>query len=743
MKTANDDHKLLRNITRDTITNDLELNDFGLQLDLPPSMVKQKLRDYPRSIETASYMVASEWWDSSGNPREEKYRLLLDTVRSMGKKSTAQRLENVVQENNMCLRNSNSILDRISSSQGGTQHPLTNSANNEIDNNNNTAFSSSAGIADLHSNRSNLAICDAVTDPVGNSGNLEGNAGDLNIVEITEEEHGNQEQIGRRNSCEIQYSFPPSVEHEAVDIFEGSPASVNSHESEMTGRTIDTTHLYSSVNGQPPFASNSHETEMKASISQLKGSASAKWTSSSVKCDEKKLNICERSDVYVPMSETISHSAASREDLDVFDHVGTETENTESARLSKLSRKVGLNDFGDPVRSLKNSEQFTVNSDVWFDESQSEDRMLRNDEESSEKGNFRKGRNKPGHEGNFERLGSDDEDEGLDVSVPVRSPLLGKTRPPSHTFYMEDPEVVDQLLPQVHISNAQSQDVMFQKPSDNMTVHSQTGLENRQTVKMNGQTGTVNGRTGKLNCQTCVDMGRTGAANSLRDRRNNGVVNGEIGEVVDQQGVANSQTCVQNGQRGTENSQTCKSSPPSQKINTEDPEVVYHLLPEVHILNTQSHDVMFQKPSVNVTVGGQAGVENGQTGVMNDHTGVVNGQTGVVNGQTGAVNGQTDVVKDQTGVDNRQTCIVGDQIGVVDDETGVCVQNGQRGAESRQTGVVNGKVIKQKNDESKKRSSGFLQRIYRRLFRRKKTVAADEADAELAVPLAEVKTTDS
>ena len=109
-------------------------------------MVKQKLRDYPRSIEMTSYMVASEWWDSSSNSREEKYRLLLDTVRSMGKKCTAQRLENVVQENNMCLRNSNRILDRISSSQGGRLHPLTNSANNEIDNNNYAAVSGRAGV---------------------------------------------------------------------------------------------------------------------------------------------------------------------------------------------------------------------------------------------------------------------------------------------------------------------------------------------------------------------------------------------------------------------------------------------------------------------------------------------------------------------------------------------------------------------------------------------------------------------
>ena len=35
---------------------------------------------------------------------------------------------------------------------------------------------------------------------------------------------------------------------------------------------------------------------------------------------------------------------------------------------------------------------------------------------------------------------------------------------------------------------------------------------------------------------------------------------------------------------------------------------------------------MFQKPSINVTVGGQTGVENGQAGVVIDQAGVERGQ---------------------------------------------------------------------------------------------------------------------
>ena len=397
--------------------------DFGLQLGCRMPLIEQKRSDYPRSIAMASFKLVVEWWDTWGNTRKEKYQKVVGALRFINKNCAAQMLENFL-ENNLGLRNSNPVLERTSTSERGRQHPLTNSANNEID------------------------ICAAVTNPDGNSGSLEGDVGDVNDVEITDEEHSTQGQFNGRNSCEIQYSFPPSVEHEAVDIFEGSRASVNFHESEMTGRPIDTPHLDSS-------ASNSHETEMKVSTPQLKVSASAKWISSSGKFREKKLNICERSDSYIPMSETISPSAASPEDLDVFGQVGTKTENIKSTRLSKLSREVDANDFGEPVRSDMNSEQLP-NSDVWFDGSQSEDRMLKNDEESSEKGNFKKKSFRTNHEGNSEQLESDDKDDDLGASVSVHSPLLGKTRSPSHTIDIEDPEVVDRLLPTVLYPDSES-----------------------------------------------------------------------------------------------------------------------------------------------------------------------------------------------------------------------------------------------------------------------------------------------
>ena len=103
---------MLRSITKETITSDLDLIELGLELGLPHTMMKQKLHDYPRSIETASYMLAAEWWDSSGNSSQEKCRALFNAVHSMGKKCTAQRLQNVVQENQLQI--TNGIPGRIS-----------------------------------------------------------------------------------------------------------------------------------------------------------------------------------------------------------------------------------------------------------------------------------------------------------------------------------------------------------------------------------------------------------------------------------------------------------------------------------------------------------------------------------------------------------------------------------------------------------------------------------------------------
>ena len=79
--------------------------DFGFELGCPPSLIKQKLHDHPRSIETASYMLAFEWWESFQIPRDQKYSVLLDAVRSTGKLTTAARMERLLEERRLGHQN--------------------------------------------------------------------------------------------------------------------------------------------------------------------------------------------------------------------------------------------------------------------------------------------------------------------------------------------------------------------------------------------------------------------------------------------------------------------------------------------------------------------------------------------------------------------------------------------------------------------------------------------------------------
>ena len=85
-------HTLLKSITKDLISDYHDAINFGLQLGLPISSINQKIRDYPRDIEMASYMVALDWWNSSGNSREDKFRSLIESVKSMGKHDVVARL---------------------------------------------------------------------------------------------------------------------------------------------------------------------------------------------------------------------------------------------------------------------------------------------------------------------------------------------------------------------------------------------------------------------------------------------------------------------------------------------------------------------------------------------------------------------------------------------------------------------------------------------------------------------------
>ena len=567
IKTKNEDYKMLRSITKETITSDLELIELGLELGLPNAVMKQKLHDYPRCIETASYMLAAEWWDSSCNSSQEKCRALLNAVHSMGKKCTAQRLENVVQENQVLI--TNRIPGRISTSHGRDQNHLANSASHG-------AIGSSTEGSGLEGNRHNPAICENVADSTGTNGNrgnlaicgaadvagqdgsnrnggvgavgpdrnnsdegAEDHYGNINIVEITYEQEGNQEQAIERESYEIEYASSEqnrSVQNEVVDIFEASDAITSSNEIEKTRRSID--------------------------ISQL-----------------------NQAEIIAPNIKNTSSNGTSNDDLDVFDHIETES----SFRLTAEN----LDDFGEETgsnrgRGIKNSQQLPVHRDVWVD-------IFENEDTTDSKETLLR-RISTRHERDSASSGSDNEEEDLNISISPQSRLLR-----SHgNSSINDQDVVYPLLPEVHIINTPSHGLTSEKSP----IHGQTGEMN---------TSLMDSQADFLSCQRRVMDSQTGVANSQDSRKS--AVKNQTGVMKDQTGVANGQIEVLNnltvsvdGQMVVANSQT-------------------------GIVNGQT-DVVNEK----------TGRMNGQTEIQNGQTGIVNGQADVDYKQAGTVKGQKGMV---------------------------------------------------------------------------------------------------
>ena len=532
MKTENEDHKLLRSITRDTITNEDELTDFGLELGCPLSLIEQKRSDYPRSIAMASFKMVVEWWDSSGNSREEKCGLLLDTVRSMGKKCTAQRLENVVQENQLLI--TNCIPGRISQSQGRDQNHLTNSASHR-------AVGSSAEASGLERNRRNPAICQNVAHSTGtnhNRGNLaicgaadvaiqdssnsngdagavgpdrnnsnEGtveNNGNINIVEITDEQEGSREQTIERESYEIEYAPSEqnrSIQNGVADIFEGSGTATSSNET----RPID--------------------------ISQL-----------------------DQAESIAPNIKNNLGNEASYDDSDIFSQKEIES----SVRLTEEN----LDDFGEGTgRGIKNSQQPPVHRDVWVD-------VFQNEDIADSKDTLLR-RNSTRHERDSASLESDNEEGDLNINISKQFRLLR-----SHdNSSINDQDVVYPLLPEVHINNTPNHDSTVYGQTGEMdtgVVNNQIDVVNGQRRVMNSQTGVANSwdsRKSVVNSQTGVMKAQTGQKV---------VVNDQTASLDGQTGVANDQTGVVNEQSGKMNGQTDKQNDHTGNVNDQE-DVEYRL----------------------------------------------------------------------------------------------------------------------------------------------------------------------
>ena len=303
---------------------------------------------------------------------------------------------------------------------------------------------------------------------------------------------------------------------------------------------------------------------------------------------------------------------------------------------------------------------------------------------------------------------SDNPGDSPDLEIPQED-LIANIR-----LNLDDPDVVYDLLPEVHIRNTDSNEAASQKLCDRVTFYGRTNVGNSGI-----ETGVAN--RGLLDSQTDL----TGVVNDhINVLSNQSIrVNGLSVVVNDQSCVVDDQTDVVNDKTGVVNGPTTVVNGHSVAINSHRDVVVnYHR----GVVNGQT--VMMNG------VNDQTGVVNGDTDVVNEKTGVVKGQTdveddkiGVINGQTDKKNGQTDVVIGQTDVVNGPTAVVNDQICMVNDNTDK--KNGQTNVVNGQTGVANGQMT-EKHKDSNESSSIFLHRILM-FFRRKKDHSKNKNNADV------------
>ena len=433
---------------------------------------------------------------------------------------------------------------------GRDQNHLTNSASHG-------ATGSSAEASGLERNRHNPAICQNAADSRGSNGNRgnlaicgvadvaiqdgsnstegtgvvgpdqnnsnegeEDNNGNINIVEITDEQEGNQEQIIERTSYEIEYTPSEqnrSVQNEVTDIFEETDAATSSNEIEKTRRSMD--------------------------ISQL---------------DQPK-GITQH-----------SKNGASYDDSDLFNQ-------KETAALVRLTNE-DLDGFEEETRSnrgrcIKNSQQLPVHGDVWADVFENEDtadseqerrnrtRHLASLESDNEEGDLNISISKQSR-----LFLSDGNSSIIDQDVVCHLlPEVHIINTPNHDSTSEQTAVYGQtgemntgvmnnqtdfVNCQRRVTNSQT-GVANSQNSQKSVVNNQTGVMKAQTGVTNGQIDVVNDQTASIDGQTDVAKGHTGVVNS-----HTGVINSHTGVVNGQTEVVNGQAAIKNGQTGIVNGQT-------------------------------------------------------------------------------------------------------------------------------------------------------------------------------------------
>ena len=95
---SNEDHTLLRKITKRLISTQEELLDFGLHLGFGRDDIVQMLTSNPGSVESAGWGLACEWWKVGNESPAKRFEILCESAEAIGKHHLKETVREMIRD---------------------------------------------------------------------------------------------------------------------------------------------------------------------------------------------------------------------------------------------------------------------------------------------------------------------------------------------------------------------------------------------------------------------------------------------------------------------------------------------------------------------------------------------------------------------------------------------------------------------------------------------------------------------
>ena len=95
---SNEEHTLLRRITKRLTSTQEELLDFGLHLGFVRDDIVQMLTNNPGSVESAGCGLACEWWKVGNESPAKRFEILCESAEAIGKHHLKETVREMIRD---------------------------------------------------------------------------------------------------------------------------------------------------------------------------------------------------------------------------------------------------------------------------------------------------------------------------------------------------------------------------------------------------------------------------------------------------------------------------------------------------------------------------------------------------------------------------------------------------------------------------------------------------------------------